>query len=190
MGLESSTRERSGHSIDMRFLLPESPGWHRALPNIKNRLRCRATGVSLTPTTHEIVIYSTAPLASSGRGGADRDHFLDPRSARRELPALARRRARQRGVLWNLPNLCSAHRQSGFGRTSRFDSKLANGGIRRVLYVGKGALSGVTVARSRAGPRHGWKPVRVLAVRPRVSSALQPYLPYPNSCQGKEGVRR
>src|SRR5215471_9631466 len=55
---------------------------------------------------------------------------------------------------------------------------------RRVLYVGKGALSGVTVARSRAGPRHGWKPVRVLAVRPRVSSALQPYLPYPNSCQG------
>src|SRR5262249_48740838 len=26
--------------------------------------------------------------------------------------------------------------------------------------------------------------VRVLAVRPRVTLALQPYLPYPNSCQG------
>src|SRR5215471_7304622 len=62
--------------------------------------------------------------------------------------------------------------------------RLPNAASRRVLYVGKGALSGVTVARSRAGPRHGWKPVRVLAVRPRVSSALQPYLPYPNSCQG------
>ena len=33
-------------------------------------------------------------------------------------------------------------------------------------------------------PRDDWKPVRVLAVRPRASSALQPYLPYPNSCQG------
>ena len=33
-------------------------------------------------------------------------------------------------------------------------------------------------------PRHDWKPVRVLAVRPRASLALQPYLPYPNSCQG------
>jgi len=40
------------------------------------------------------------------------------------------------------------------------------------------------VARSRAGPRHGWKSVRVLAVRPRVSLTLQPYPPYPNSCQG------
>jgi hypothetical protein len=35
-----------------------------------------------------------------------------------------------------------------------------------------------------ASPCHGWKPVRVSAVRPRVSLALPPYLPYPNSCQG------
>ena len=42
----------------------------------------------------------------------------------------------------------------------------------------------MTVARSRARPRHGWKPVRVLAVRPRVSLALQSFLPFPNSCQG------
>ena len=42
----------------------------------------------------------------------------------------------------------------------------------------------MTGAWLRAGPCHGWKPVRVSAVRPRVSLALQPYLPYPNGCQG------
>jgi len=46
------------------------------------------------------------------------------------------------------------------------------------------AFSGVTGAGLRAGPCYGWKPVRVSAVRPRASLALQPYLPYPNSCQG------
>ena len=42
----------------------------------------------------------------------------------------------------------------------------------------------MTGAWLRAGPCHGWKPVRVSAVRPRASLALQPYLPYPNGCQG------
>src|ERR1051325_4011866 len=54
----------------------------------------------------------------------------------------------------------------------------------RILYVGTASYLGVTGARLRAGPCHGWKPVRVSAVRPWVSLALQPYLPYPNSCQG------
>src|SRR5215469_10667416 len=77
------------------------------------------------------------------------------------------------------------HRQTKGGATDMFDLQPPRHiSTLRILYVGKGALSGVTVARSRAGPRHGWKPVRVLAVRPRVSSALQPYRPYPNSCQG------
>jgi hypothetical protein len=46
------------------------------------------------------------------------------------------------------------------------------------------AFSGLTGAGLRAGPCYGWKPVRVSAFRPRPSLALQPYLPYPNSCQG------
>jgi Transposase len=50
------------------------------------------------------------------------------------------------------------------------------------LYVGTGAFSGVTGSRLQAGPCHGWKPVRVSAVRPRVSLALQP----PEQLPGRE----
>jgi hypothetical protein len=38
--------------------------------------------------------------------------------------------------------------------------------------------------RSWPGPRHGWKPESVLAVRPRMRLVLQPSLPCPNSCPG------
>src|SRR5215472_7182006 len=101
------------------------------------------------------------------------------------------------GVFKNLAPLARVHRFNGLSGVEIRCKCVPSGKVpyRRVLYVGKGALSGVTVARSRAGPRHGWKPVRVLAVRPRVSSALQPYLPYPNVARArarisKEGVRR
>lgn len=40
----------------------------------------------------------------------------------------------------------------------------------------------MTWSRLRAGPCRGWKAVRVAVVRPRVSLALQRYLPDPNSC--------
>src|SRR6516162_7995943 len=65
---------------------------------------------------------------------------------------------------------------------------------------GASCMSGQEHSRGDGGSvtsrlRHGWRPVRVSAVKPWVSLALQPYLPYPNGCQArarisKEGVRR
>jgi hypothetical protein len=70
-----------------------------------------------------------------------------------------------------------------------------NDRFRRILYVGTGAFSGVAGSRLQAGPCHGWKPVRVSAVRPRVSLALQPFFHTRTVARArarisKEGVRR
>ena len=53
-------------------------------------MKRRATGVNLTPTTHEIVIYSTAPVTSSSRGGADSFDALQPLRARKGCNASGR----------------------------------------------------------------------------------------------------
>src|SRR6187200_1083161 len=37
---------------------------------------------------------------------------------------------------------------------------------------------------SRYRPHHGWKPVAASVTRPRMSLVLQPFLPFPHSCQG------
>src|SRR4051794_30106632 len=37
---------------------------------------------------------------------------------------------------------------------------------------------------SRHRPHRGWKPVAASVTRPRMSLVLQPFLPFPHSCQG------